>query len=159
MGYFTHGNVLAMTVDPSIALAIVSENTLSQFHHLFDTAAAIRAIALILVCFIKTDQKNGSNSEKIEQRISTEKLPKTFLGFEKGVVLPVLISFLMTFSYSPVIVYLSVYGLKEGWGNVGIAFTMYAVGLLSSRLFTGRLSDRFGSDCVMIKECDGYVCR
>jgi Arabinose efflux permease len=38
MGYFTLGNVLAMAVDPSIALAIVFQNTLSQFHYFFDTA-------------------------------------------------------------------------------------------------------------------------
>lgn len=155
MGYFTLGNVLAMAVGPSIALAIVSANTLSQFHYLFDTAAVICAIALILVCFIKVGQTDGSDAEKIEQKIATQKLPKTFLGFEKGVVLPVIISFLMTFSYSPVIIYLSVYGLQKGLGNVGIAFTMYAVGLLSSRLFTGRLSDRFGPDCVMIP---AYIC-
>lgn len=155
MGYFTLGNVLAMAVGPSIALAIVSKNTISQFHYLFDTAAVICAAALILVCFMKAGKKGNTESEPSGQKITDKELPKTFLGFEKGVVLPAIISFLMTFSYSPVIVYLSVYGLHKGWGNIGIAFTMYALGLLASRLFTGRLSDRLGSDCVMIP---AYIC-
>lgn len=155
MGYFTIGNVLAMALGPSIALTIISDNTITQFHYLFCIATIICVAALILLCFIKPDRKNILHNKELKHKITNSELPKTFLGFEKGVVLPVIISFMMTFSYSPVIVYLSVYGLKKGWANVGIAFTMYAFGLLFSRLFTGRMSDRFGPDCVMIP---AYIC-
>ena len=157
MGYFTIGNVLAMAVGPSIALTIVSDGSGSEFRILFCTAAAICAAAFALVCFIRQGKRTGAGKTPVitKENSASAKLPKTFMGFEKGVIAPGLISFLMSYSYAPAIVYLSVYGLKKGWTNIGFAFTMYAVGLLSSRLFTGRLSDRLGHDCVMLP---AYLC-
>ena len=152
MGYFTIGNVLAMAVGPSVALSIVAGGTQARFKLLFCTAAFVCAAAFVLVLSIRHGRSAHSFTAPGTAAVRP---PKTFLGFERGVALPALISFLMTFAYSPAIVYLSVYGLSKGWANVGFAFTMYAVGLLSSRLFTGRLSDRLGHDCVMIP---AYFC-
>ncbi len=146
MGYYTIGNVLAMALGPAAALAIVSEETIAQFHHLFVTAAVICGSAFILVLFMNSDHRQSVENV---QTGTKKHLPKTFLGFEKGVILPVIISFMMSFSYAPVIVYLTSYGLEKGWTNVGFAFTMYAVGLLSSRLVAGRISDRMGPDYIM----------
>ncbi len=150
MGYYTIGNVLAMALGPAIALGIVSEENRAQFHQLFSIAAEICGVAIVLVLLMKPDgiahlvgdRKRSDTSENVE-------LPPTFLGFEKGVILPALISFMMSFSYAPVIVYLTAYGLTKGWKDVGFAFTMYAAGLLSSRLIAGKISDRRGADCVM----------
>ena len=147
MGYYAIGNVLAMAVGPSIALTIVSDGSLSRFHILFNVAAAICLMAFILVFFIKCDGKEESHGDRQKDE---KNLPKSFLGFEKGVIIPSLISFMLTFAYSPAIVYLSVYGVSKGWTNIGMAFTMYAAGLLSSRLFTGRLGDKYGPNCIMI---------
>lgn len=154
MGYFLLGPVLAMGIGPSIALTIISEDTVSQFHQLFNTAAAICVAALIMVHFMKAGNKDDSIIDETDQKTDKD-LPKTFLGFEKGVVSPVIVSFLLSFSYSPVVVYTSSYGLSKGWSNVGAGFTMYALGMLSSRLFAGRLSDRHGPDYVIIP---AYIC-
>lgn len=151
MGYYTIGNVLAMAVGPSIALSVVAGGTAGAFHSLFAAAAAICAAALLLVCLMKPE----SGQSRDEAPAEDTALPKTFLGFEKGVVYPAAISFLLSLSYSPVIVYLSAYGLQRGWRNVGFAFTMYALGLLASRLFAGRVSDRKGPDRVMYP---AYLC-
>ena len=150
MGYYTIGNVLAMALGPAIALSIVSEESRVQFHQLFCIAAVICGVAVVLVLLMKPNgtarpaigEKSGAASDAAD-------LPRTFLGFEKGVLLPTLISFMMSFSYAPVIVYLTAYGLTKGWKNVGFAFTMYAAGLLSSRLIAGKISDRRGADYVM----------
>jgi len=150
MGYYTIGNVLAMALGPAIALSIVSEESRVQFHQLFCIAAVICGVAVVLVLLMKPNgtarpaigEKSGAASDAAD-------LPRTFLGFEKGVLLPTLISFMMSFSYAPVIVYLTAYGLTKGWKNVGFAFTMYAAGLLSSRLIAGKISDRHGADYVM----------
>lgn len=152
MGYYTIGNVLAMAVGPSVALAIVSDDTAAQFHTLFLIAAAICTAALLLVCRMEPDKKSPSQAEA---ESDPSALPKTFLGFEKGAAAPAAVSFLLSLSYSPVIVYLSAYGLQRGWTNVGFAFTMYAAGLLLSRLAAGRVSDRKGPDYVMYP---AYLC-
>lgn len=156
MGYFTIGNVLAMAIGPSVALAIVSRDTMGRFHVLFASAGAICLAAWVLVLFIGRDEADGKKPGGVSAGAGAGKpLPRAFLGFEKGVVLPSVISFMMSFAYSPAIVYLASYGLSKGWTNVGWAFTMYAVGLLSSRLFTGRMSDRHGPDSVMFP---AYLC-
>ena len=149
MGYYTIGNVLAMALGPAIALGIVSEESRAQFHQLFSIAALICAIAIVLVIFMKPEGNHKIGAGKSKTTSNALNLPPTFLGFEKGVILPTLISFMMSFSYAPVIVYLTAYGLTKGWKDVGFAFTMYAVGLLSSRLIAGKISDRRGADYVM----------
>lgn len=147
MGYFTIGNVLAMAVGPAVALALVADGTTGEFHVLFLVAAGICAVAVGLSAVIRPGR---GDAPRCGIKPDESGLPKTFLGFEKGVVSPALISFLMSFAYSPVIVYLTSYGIARGWGGVGMAFTAYAVGLLGSRLFTGRLSDTLGPDVVMV---------
>ena|GEM_PF-401691 len=149
MGYYTIGNVLAMALGPAAALAVVSEESIRQFHHLFLIAAGICAVAVVLVLLMKPDSGRREKAESGSSAAENVNLPPAFLGFEKGVVLPVTISFMMSFSYAPVIVYLTAYGLKMGWHDVGFAFTIYAAGLLSSRLIAGRVSDRRGADSVM----------
>jgi MFS family permease len=170
MGYYTIGNVLAMAAGPSVALAIVSKGTVSEFHCLFTTAALICAFAFVLVLFMRVDgeqekKRHAANSrenicskaesDRTAQSVHERQLPKTFLGFEKGVISPSIISFMMSCSYSPVIVYLAAYGIEKGWTNVGFAFTMYAAGLLLSRLVAGRMSDKYGPDCIMYP---AYAC-
>lgn len=154
MGYYTIGNVLAMALGPAAALSIVGGQTIADFHRLFIVAVGVCAVAFILVILMRPDKRPGRIKTQVAKQ-DTSKLPKTFLGFEKGVILPVIISFMMSFSYSPVIVYLTSYGIKKGWTNVGFAFTMYAVGLLSSRLVSGRVSDRKGPDYIMYP---AYLC-
>ena len=149
MGYYTIGNVLAMALGPAAALAVVSEESIRQFHHLFVIAAGICLVAVVLVLLMRSDSGYQLKAADISVTAENRYLPPTFLGFEKGVILPVIISFMMSFSYAPVIVYLTAYGLQKGWHDVGFAFTMYAVGLLSSRLIAGKLSDRRGADYVM----------
>ena len=149
MGYYTIGNVLAMALGPAVALEIVSEESRAQFHHLFSIAAVICGVAVVLVLMMKPDRMHRIQQEDSLMTSDNKSLPPAFLGFEKGVLLPTLISFMMSFSYAPVIVYLTAYGLTKGWQNVGFAFTMYAAGLLSSRLIAGKISDRRGADYVM----------
>lgn len=69
MGYFTLGNVLAMALGPSMALTIVSNNTITQFHYIFNIATIICITALILVCFLKSSQKVNSCSEITKNKI------------------------------------------------------------------------------------------
>ena len=154
MGYYTIGNVIAMAIGPSIALALITNNTIEEFRSLFYTAAAICFTALMLVMFLKDKDIETGDGEPEKKQVART-LPPTFCGFERAVFLPAFVSFLMTFSYSPVIVYLSIFALQRGWGGVGLAYTIYAAGLLSSRLFAGRLGDRMGADYVMIPS---YLC-
>lgn len=146
IGYFALGNVLALALGPMIALSMISDVTQGEFNRLFMVAAAFCIVAALLVGNIKSSPVDVLWSKKV---IEPADLPPTFLGFEQGVVLPVLITFMLGVSYAAAFVYLAAYGLSRGWGSVGGAYMMYALGLCLSRLFAGRLGDRKGPDYVM----------
>lgn len=146
IGYFAIGNVLALAIGPVIALMIIKDGTFNEFQRLFMVASIFCAVAFLLVSEIS---KKSTKVPLTLQKINKDNLPPTFIGFEKGVLLPVIISFMMTFSYAPVFVYLAGYGLSRGWGSIGNAYFMYAAGLLLSRLFAGRLGDKYGADYVI----------
>jgi len=148
IGYFAIGNVLALALGPAMALAIIGDFTRAEFNTLFLVAFLFCLAAFILAIHIYRLGK----IEEIPKKVSLvqEKLPPTFLGFEKGVVIPVIVTFMLTFSYASAFVYLAAYGLSKGWGNIGNAYFMYAMGLLVSRLFVGKLGDKYGPDYVML---------
>jgi len=148
IGYFAIGNVLALALGPAMALAIIGDFTRAEFNTLFLVAFLFCLAAFILAIHIYRLGK----IEEIPKTVSIvqEKLPPTFLGFEKGVVIPVIVTFMLTFSYASAFVYLAAYGLSKGWGNIGNAYFMYAMGLLVSRLFVGKLGDKYGPDYVML---------
>ena len=155
MGYYTLGVVLATALGPSIALSIIPNNTTPEFHILFDVAAAVCAISLLLTLCLSygtstpTATAHAAAKSKEEQR-SASALPRTFLGFEAGVIWPAVIGCLTLFAYSSVMMFLALYGETKGWSNVGGFFTVYAVTMMLSRLFAGRISDKHGPDIVML---------
>jgi MFS family permease len=58
--------------------------------------------------------------------------------------------FLVGLSYGAVISFIAIYAEEFGIGNIGPFYTSFAVCVLLSRLFAGRLVDRRGPDIVMI---------
>ena len=147
IGYFAIGNVLALAFGPALALSLISDVTKAEFDELFLVAALFCLAALFLVGRIDPAQTEAAPAV---QKIASADLPPTFLGFEKGVVVPVIITFMLAVSYASAFVYLAAYGLSRGWGSIGGAYMMYALGLLLSRLFVGRLGDKYGPDYIML---------
>ena len=147
IGYFAIGNVLALAFGPVLALSLIKDVTMSEFETLFLVATLFCLVALFLVGRI-----NPASTEMpfITQNVNQAELPPTFLGFEKGVVKPVIITFMLAVSYASAFVYLAAYGISRGWGSIGSAYMMYALGLFLSRIFIGKLSDKYGPDYILL---------
>ena len=76
--------------------------------------------------------------------------PKTFLGFEYAVFLPIIVLTLLNFASSSLNTFLTLFAQERALGNIGVFFTVNAVGLLISRLLFGRIADKRGPDIVVI---------
>ncbi|MEN6411908.1 MAG: MFS transporter [Veillonellales bacterium] len=156
MGYNTLGVVLAMAIGPGIALSIIPSNAMNEFHRLFYVTVSVCTVAFVLMLFLHHREVGASGVKKQilhdtpSKSLSAKKLPRTFLGFEKGVVWPAIIGCLMLFALSSVQMFLPLYGKTQGWDNMGAFFIVYAGAMLVARLFAGRIADKYGPDIIML---------
>lgn len=70
--------------------------------------------------------------------------------FERSALLPSAVMGVLTVSYSAIVSFLPLYAKVNGVENPGFFFTVYALALVTSRTFTGRLSDRYGRAAVIL---------
>ena len=76
--------------------------------------------------------------------------PKHHPMLEKSALLPSAVMGVVTISYSAIVSFLPLYAKANGVENPGFFFTVYALALVVSRTFTGRLSDRYGRAAVIL---------
>jgi MFS family permease len=154
IGYFGLYATVAAAFAPMIALTIVGDGEMGDFRFLFFLAAGLCLMSMIADCTISYERKR-----KIEKAASNETgkkeepsgpLPRTFLGFEYAVFLPVAVLILVFFAQSSINNFLSLFAADRGLGNIGLYYTFSAVGLFISRILFGRLTDRRGPDIVVI---------
>lgn len=139
LGYFGVSGNLALAFGPAFGLFLVDH---ISFKSLFIICGTITLIALILATTIKY--------EKPERKEGTKTL--TFDVFEKTAVPAALLLFFVTFTFGGIATFLPPYTFELGFdsSSVQIYFVIYALSLLSTRLFAGQLFDRHGMGIVFI---------
>ena len=177
LGYFNLYATVATAVGPYIALKIVADDEIFSYQKLFFLASGLCLMSMISDCFISYERKakkkrlaetavTKESNEPVEEfeEISVQEpgqpsapLPKTFFGFEYAVFLPVAVLVLMNFASSSINTFLTLFAKDRAMGDIGIFFTINAVGLLISRLLFGRLADRRGPDVVVIPGIAGMA--
>jgi MFS family permease len=160
IGYFGLYSTLATAVAPGIALSIIGNGEIENFHGLFILAAAVSLTSLIFDCFITYERKNKKPGQPavpvheapaaVRVAESQSTLPRTFWGFEYPVFLPAAVLILIYMALSSVITFLPLFALDRNLGNIGLYFTVNAAGLLLSRLFVGKITDKRGTNFVVI---------
>ncbi len=156
IGYFNLYATFATAVGPYIALTLVADGEMSSFQRLFFLASSLCLVSLVCDSFINYEKKAkkegrtaaAADAEEIEKQKGP--LPKTFMGFEYAVFLPVLVLILFNFASSSINTFLALYAQEKVLGNIGAFFTVNAAGLLVSRLLFGKVADRRGPDIVVI---------
>jgi MFS family permease len=155
IGYFGLYSTLALALAPGIALFVIGNGELQNFRVLFLIAMAVSIATLVFDCFITYENKYqniqvGVTSSHYRINSGNENLSKTFLGFEYAVFIPSIVLILLAFAFSSLTAFLPLLALERNMGNVGLFFTINAIGLLVSRLCVGRITDRRGMDVVVI---------
>ncbi|SHH59809.1 Predicted arabinose efflux permease, MFS family [Anaerosphaera aminiphila DSM 21120] len=133
MAYFSLSVSLASGVAPAIALSI---NTKTMF---------LTASAFVLVAFLM-----NFAIDYPKQVLNTEKSSKKVSPYEKKSILPAFLMFLVTTTYGAIVTFVALLAAEKGIANIGLFFTLYAVGMLVVRPFLGSIIDKRGFGVVIV---------
>ena len=177
LGLYGIAGTIAQAIGPLIALMIVSSGDLNSFNRLFVVSAIFCAISFTSGCFIKYEREKKKAAlaqaalevaavadaavvdAAVAEAAVPESLPeveepegKTFLGFDRKVLSPAVVTVLYFFGISGVFTFLTLFGRVSGFQveYVGWFFFASALGIMVARLFFGRIVDRRGPDIIVI---------
>src|SRR5699024_2827338 len=134
MGYFGLSCNLALALGPVLGLTLVD---IISFTQLFLVCSGIVLVAIIISSFVKY--------KKVEALPEEEKaLTVKFDIFEKTAIQPAILLFFLTFTFGGIASFLPLYAAERGVGGIEMYFFMYAIFLMISRTFAGRIYDLKG---------------
>ena len=139
LGFFGISGNLALAIGPAFGLFLVDH---ISFKSLFLICGTITLIGLILASTIKYVKPMREKHTKT----------LTFDVFEKTAIPAAILLFFVTFTFGGIATFLPPYTFELGFdsSSVQIYFVIYALSLLSTRLFAGQLYDRRGMVVVFI---------
>lgn len=147
MGYFATSTNLAMAIGPFAGMIIMQ---FLEPKMIFVATTAFAIIALLTTIFVKVPKQPTTPREKATKDKTTKK--KVHIGdfFEKT-ALPIAIFMLIVgLANSSILSFINAYAVEINLVEVAsFFFVMYAVFLLMSRPFTGKLYDLKGENSVM----------
>ncbi|ASV70110.1 MFS transporter [Cytobacillus kochii] len=138
MGYFGLSGNLALAFGPTLGLALIGN---ISFTSLFLICSLLGLAAFILSSFIKYKQVDHTASV-------VEK--KKFDVYEKSALPPSILIFFVTVTFGGIATFLPIYSLQKGIDGIEWYFFLYALALLISRTFAGRIYDKRGHQAVFI---------
>lgn len=127
MGFFSLSGGLALAAAPALSLSIEMQTVVWL-------ALGFVALSLILALPIKYTSIQVREDNVLRQRSP----------YEKSAVPASAIMFLIMTGHGAVLTFLALYGKEKNIGSAGLFFTIYAVSMLVSRPFLGKLVDKFG---------------
>ncbi|GAA0330168.1 MFS transporter [Bacillus carboniphilus] len=136
MGYFgLFGNV-ALAVGPTLGLTLAG---LISFTQLFLICASLGVVSLLLSSQIRF--------RKGEKKVSTEPKKKWDV-YEKSALPPAILLFFITVTFGGIATFLPLYTAQKGVEGIQWYFFLFAIALMLSRTFAGRIYDRKGHRAV-----------
>ncbi len=127
MGYFSLASSIAMAIAPAIALSLgMKKNVLLALVFLI-----VSLLLALLIKYQKVPNKQGLVKKKVAPYATESILPSSIM-------------FLIMITYGSIMTFLALYGAEKSIKGVGLFFTVYAVSMLITRPYLGRLVDRKG---------------
>ncbi|MGI6227604.1 MAG: MFS transporter [Peptococcales bacterium] len=155
IGYYGISNVLSTAIGPVLTLSIINQ---LGFKALFLVTTGFGLISLICSYFINYEKKKPKEEKQdkdIQPNINVSKKQKVLDSiFEKTAIPPSFVMLFVAFAMGGVQSFIPIYAVARNVENIGIYFTIYALALLVTRVFGGKLADRHGVSTVLIP---GYV--
>ncbi|MDF2558097.1 MAG: major facilitator superfamily 1 [Bacillales bacterium] len=133
MGIYALGANVALAIGPALSLTLMQK---LSFHWMFLICASSGLISVFLSLLIRY--------KKVDK--STQKANEKHHFFEKAVWKPSLLMFLITITFGGIASFLPRHAEQQGIdiSQVKYYFVVYALALMSTRLFMGKLYDRKG---------------
>ncbi len=137
MGYFGLTSTLAMAIAPALGLSLLSSY---GFNAVFYTSAGVVLISIFISLPIKYHKPDADAIRKSEKG-----------GIiEKTAILPATVIFFITMTYGAIVSFIALYANQRHVENIGLFFTVYAVALLISRPYFGKLTDKKGASFAVL---------
>lgn len=139
IGYFSITLTLPTAFGPSLGLYIIDR---SGYSLLFLIAFLLVLCGLIASLFIKNTGK--PQVPAVKQKLSFDSF------FEKKALGESLVMFFIALGLGGIITFLPYFGQERGIAGIGSYFTVYAIFLIISRLFSGKIADKIGMTVVVV---------
>lgn len=146
MGYFSLSASLALAIAPGISIELFHSAGMPIIAY---AATGVLVCALILAMNIRFKPIPHTAKHRPEGINSL---------FEKRSYFPTVVMFFITASYGAIVTFVAVYADAQGVASIGLFFTVYAVVLLVSRPFLGRLVDRKGASWTVLPGILSIIC-
>mgnify|MGYP000889804107 CR=1 FL=1 len=138
LGYFGLSGNLAMAIGPSLGLILAEE---ISFNILFLICAFFGFIAFLLSLMV-----TYKKVENYEKRIAVKKLD----FYEKSALKPSWLMMFITVTFGGIATFLPLYSIENGVTGIQLYFLLYALALMLTRTFAGKLYDKKGHRAVFI---------
>jgi MFS family permease len=139
MGVYGTASVVAMALFPAWGIDIIHQT--QSFTVLFTYSTVAAGAAFVAVALVG-EVRAPAGERKIAGLL--------VVGSRRTVLIPALTLGAGATAYGTVIAFLPVFAPQRGLAHFGIFFTVYAAATLASRVFAGRLSDRWGRRRVIL---------
>jgi len=136
MGYFGLFGNIALAFGPSLGLTLAG--TIS-YTKLFSICAILGLVALIL-----SSRIHYKKTEPVKEK------PKKWDFYEETALPPSILLFFITVSFGGIAAFLPLYTVQKGISGIEWYFLLFAVALMISRTFAGRLYDQKGHRAVFV---------
>ncbi|MEN1966790.1 MFS transporter [Lentibacillus sp. N15] len=138
MGYFGLSGNLALAFGPSLGLTLAG---IISFTHLFLICAFIG-----LVAFLLSSKIRYKKVEQLPNKTTTVK----FDIFEKTALQPSVLLFFITVTFGGIASFLPLYAAQKHIEGIEFYFLVYALFLMISRTFAGKIYDKKGHEYVFL---------
>ncbi|MDQ6423443.1 MFS transporter [Paenibacillus sp. LHD-117] len=144
IGYFGLSTSLAMSIGPVIGLNVMKQ---AGFGTLTLVGAAVAALVLPILRFSRSGSERVRSAPSIA---ATAKPLSSKPGFNRRLLFPALLNFILSITYSGLLSYLALFGDFVHIEQVGLFFLFNAVTIILIRPVSGKLFDRRGHMTVLL---------
>lgn len=138
MGYYSLSGNLALAMGPSLGLLLVGS---VSFKVLFLISAGLGLAAFLIATTLRyTEVEKGA--------VKTTTIKFDF--YEKTALPPSILLLFITVTFGGIATFLPLYAAQKGVSGIQWYFLIYALSLMSTRLFAGKLYDKHGHKFVFI---------
>ncbi len=133
VGLFAAAQAIGLIAGPVIGFALVEE---TGFHYLFYVSGGLAFTAFLISLFVRERRQPADIKPRPWSLrtgiVAVEALPMAWMALCMGM------------GFGAVSTFISIFARSRGFQNPGFYFMVQAIALLVSRIFLGRLADRYG---------------
>ncbi|KOP67571.1 MFS transporter [Bacillus sp. FJAT-18019] len=145
MGYFGLSTTLAMSIGPMIGLTLLQGG---GFTPLVIITVIINILIFPLAYVLTSKVPKRVIDRPIPEQVIAEPKPKS--SFNKRLILPSVLNFLMSITYGGLLSFMALFGAEAHLRNPQYFFLFNAIAIILVRPFSGRIYDRYGHKALVV---------